>query len=89
MPTISRFSGILLRMYYDEQKHRIPHVHANVGGKEASFKIRTAEMFEGSIPAAKADLVRAWIRFHQSELLNNWDRAKLREPLLPIAPLKK
>jgi len=34
MPEISRFFGILIRMYYDE--HNPPHFHAIYGGDEAT-----------------------------------------------------
>jgi hypothetical protein len=32
-------------------------------------------------------MVREWARLHHDELLADWERARLREPLDPIEPL--
>jgi len=37
MPTLSRFSGILIRMYYAD--HAPPHFHALYGGQEVVIGI--------------------------------------------------
>jgi hypothetical protein len=31
-------------------------------------------------------LVLEWLELHRDELMANWERARAREPLLPIAP---
>ena len=75
-------------MFYDERKHKVPHVHAKVAGKTAVFNIKTAQIMVGSLPAAKEDLIRGWIRIHRADLLSNWERAKKGEKLASIPPLR-
>lgn len=49
MPTISRFYGITIRMYFDE-KHQ-PHFHAYYGGQSALVRIADGALQEGELPA--------------------------------------
>ena len=39
MPEISRFYGIVIRMYFND--HQPPHFHAEYGGKEVIVNIDT------------------------------------------------
>jgi len=40
MPTISMFYGIVICLYfYDDERHKLPHIHARYQGQEASFSI--------------------------------------------------
>jgi len=71
MPEISRFLGIVIKMYIRE--HNPPHFHAFYGENVAAFSIETGQMIQGSLPPRKAALVTAWAIIHQKELLKNWD----------------
>jgi len=52
MPTISKFYGILIRMFfYDTDKHHEPHVHAEYQGQIAVYAIA-----DGSVLAGAANL---------------------------------
>ncbi len=60
MPTISMFYGILILMYfYDDKKHARPHIHAEYGDQVASIAIDDGEVLSGSIPPPKMKLVQA------------------------------
>ena len=60
MPTISMFYGIIISLYFfDDERHKLPHIHAKYQGDEASFSIIDGEILGGSIPVAKARLVQA------------------------------
>jgi hypothetical protein len=48
VPTISRFFGIVIRMYYDD--HAPPHFHAYYGDDVAVIAINTLEVIEGDLP---------------------------------------
>ena len=85
MPEISRFYGIIIRMFHDE--HAPPHFHAIYQNDEAQFNIKTLEIIEGSLPRSAQRLVKEWALIHQNELLQNWERAQKPEPLDKIAPL--
>lgn len=45
MLEISRFFGILIRMFYDD--HPLPHLHAIYGGEEAQIGIDPIQVLEG------------------------------------------
>jgi hypothetical protein len=82
---ISRFFGIVIRMYFDE--HGVPHFHAIYGSDTASFAVETLVLLEGNLPPRVRGFVVEWAAQHQDELLANWMRARQQQPLLPIAPL--
>jgi hypothetical protein len=86
MPEISRFLGIVIKMFFDE--HNPPHFHAEYGESTAIIDIRTLSLFHGSLPPRVVGLVIEWATLHQRELLDNWEQAKLQEPLHKIAPLE-
>ena len=48
MPEISRFFGIIIRMYFDD--HSPPHFHAIYGGQEAQVGINPITVLRGGLP---------------------------------------
>lgn len=86
MPEISRFYGIIIRMYFVD--HNPPHFHAEYQGMQAEFEIKTLEVIAGSLPNRALGLVVEWANLHQKELLENWNRAQIPEPMEKIQPLK-
>jgi len=74
MPEISRFFGIVIRMYNEPNKrHYLPHFHAYYQGDSAVFIIDPIAMLEGSFPARQRRLVEAWAEIHQTELKSDWE----------------
>lgn len=60
MPTISMFYGIVIYMYFfDDERHKLPHIHARYQGQEASFSIDDGAILSGEIPRSRAKLVQA------------------------------
>ncbi len=49
MPEISRFLGIVIRMYFND--HSPPHFHVEYNEFEASVVIETLGILEGRLPA--------------------------------------
>jgi hypothetical protein len=88
MPTISRFFGILIQMYYFPKEHPPAHFHAIYGDDEASIEIETLEVLAGELPPRALGMALEWGRLHQRELLDNWARCQRQEPLQPIPPLE-
>ena len=41
MPVIARFYGILIKMYFSQSEHGVPHFHAIYGEYNAVFDIQT------------------------------------------------
>lgn len=89
MPILSIFYGIVVRMYFfDDKQHHVPHVHAEHSGDQAVFMIPSGEVLAGKLPSGKTRLVQAWIEIHQEELLADWRLAVNGEEPLRIEPLK-
>ena len=86
MPEISRFYGIIIKMFFDD--HNPPHFHAFYGEYEALININSFAFFAGNLPPRAVGLVIEWATQHQNELINNWERAQRQEPLSKIEPLK-
>jgi hypothetical protein len=85
MPEISRFLGIVIRMYYRD--HPPPHFHAEYGEFEIEVEIDSGSI-GGRFPRRALKAVIEWYELHRSELLENWRRAEQRVPLNPIDPLE-
>ena len=89
MPILSMFYGIVIRMYYfDDRQHHVPHVHAEYAGERAVLSIDDGEVLAGSLPSGKVRLVQAWIEIHREELLADWQLALRGEDVFKIEPLK-
>lgn len=85
MPEISRFLGIIIRMYYRD--HAPPHFHAEYGDYELVVQIENG-VVEGRFPRRALRAVMEWYEQHQDELLENWELAKAQKLLKPIPPLE-
>lgn len=89
MPVISMFYGVIVMMYYfDNRQHQSPHVHVRYSGEEAVVSIPDGNVIEGSIRANKLKLVQAWIEIHQENLMANWELAVNGQQVFKIEPLK-
>ena len=86
MPEISRFFGIVIKMYFDE--HNPPHFHAGYGEYEALVNINTMAIIAGGLPSRALGLVIEWASMHQDELKREWEKARNMETLGKIPPLK-
>lgn len=73
MPVLSRFYGIVIRMYFQQSEHNPPHIHAIYGEDMAAFDIKTGKILEGELPKKATSMVREWIDLNKKELLNIWE----------------
>ena len=89
MPVISMFYGIIISMYFlDNKQHKRPHIHAKYQGQEAVIAIPEGEVLEGSLPSSKMKLVIAWVEIHRDELMADWDLAVNGQHPYKIDPLR-
>jgi len=89
MPTISMFYGIVVYLYFfDDERHKLPHIHAKYQGQEAVFSMLDGALLAGDIPVAKSRLVQAWIEIRREDLLADWELAVNGEAPFPIEPLR-
>jgi len=86
VPTISRFFGIVIAMYFDD--HGPPHFHARHAEGSAKVRIDTLEVIESGLGRRQLRFVLAWAELHQDELSENWRRARAGETLQPVEPLR-
>lgn len=86
MPEISRFFGIIIRMYFDE--HLPPHFHAVYGKHEAQVGIDPIKVLEGKLPHRAVSMVVEWAALHQRELINDWEWLRTDQPVVKINPLE-
>jgi hypothetical protein len=89
MPTISMFFGIVVSLYFiDNRKHKHPHIHIKYQKNEAVISIPNGELLDGKLPPAKMRLVLAWIEIHKDELMADWDLAVSGQQPFKIDPLR-
>ena len=85
MPEISRFLGIVIRMYI--RGHAPAHFHAEYGEYEITVDIETG-VVTGKFPRRALNAVLDWYVLHQEELMANWEAAMNRKALSKIEPLE-
>ena len=71
MPVISRFYGIIIKMYFNE--HGIPHFHAIYNEFNGVFSISDLTMIEGDLPLKAQSLVKEWAQKYRNELHVMWE----------------
>jgi phosphomannomutase len=86
VPEISRFFGIVIKMFFDD--HNPPHFHASYGEEEALIEIQTLSVFAGHLSPRVLGLVIEWATLHQQELMDDWQRGQNKQALVKIAPLR-
>jgi Domain of unknown function (DUF4160) len=85
VPTISRFYGIAIQMFFDD--HSFPHFHARHAKGGAKIRIDNLEVLDSNLGRRQLRMVLAWAEVHQDELAENWRRARAHETLKAIDPL--
>lgn len=89
MPVISMFYGIIIYMYYfDNKEHKLPHIHTNYAEYDAIFSIPDGKLLSGEMPQSKQKLIQAWIEIHKEDLLSNWKLAVAGYQPHKIEPLR-
>ena len=85
MPELSRFFGIVIRMFYSD--HEPAHFHAIYGEYQVLIEIETLSVFRGELPRRAIALVLEWAALHRVELREDWRPARNGETLEEIEPL--
>jgi len=85
MPEISRFYGIVVRLFYGD--HLPPHFHAEYGEDEVLIAIENLAAIAGRLPPRAMGLLIEWAALHQTELMLQWERVRQLEFPSRIDPL--
>lgn len=89
MPELSRFFGIIIRMFMEAGvPHHRAHFHAFYQEHAAVFAVDTIECLSGSLPKAQQRLVEAWAEIHRAELQRDWVLLQSGQPPVKIDPLR-
>jgi Domain of unknown function (DUF4160) len=89
MPELSRFFGIIIRMFSEAgMSHHVAHFHAYTQDDAAVFSISPVELIAGTLPQIQRRLVEAWAELHQAELIADWQLLHAGRAAVPIEPLK-
>ena len=89
MPVISMFYGIIIMMFYvDNKKHHRAHIHCEYAEHHAVIALDNGEVLEGDLPGVKMKLVQAWLEIHKDELMADWQLAVSGQKPFKIEPLK-
>ena len=87
MPRVSEFFGIVVFMYwFDQQKHKKPHIHARYSGSEAVFDLE-GNLMEGTLGRTGDPLIKKWCQLRKSELKKAWELAVIGKEVPWILPL--
>ena len=84
MPVLSRFYGIIIRMYFQQAEHNPPHIHALYGEDMAAVDIQTGDVLEGHLPPKALAMVREWSAIHKDDLLHMWETQEFKS----LSPLE-
>ena len=72
MPIIARFYNIVVKMYYIEEEHNPPHIHAKYNEHEGIFNVITGKLTRGSLPNNATILVEEFIEQYRDRLISMW-----------------
>ena len=84
MPVISRFYGIVIKMYLRKKEHNPPHIHAIYGDDVAAITISDGSVIEGALPGKALEMVQEWVSMHKEELLTMWETQEFKQ----LSPLE-
>lgn len=79
MPVISRFNGIVIKMYLRQKEHNPPHIHAICGDCIGMFSLYDGEMFEGDLGNKEQKAVKRFIDRYGKELLHMWETSDFKK----------
>ena len=79
MPEISRFYGLVIKMFYRQREHNPPHFHATYGDYVGVVDLETLEMQEGDLPPRAMAMLREWAAQHRDELMDVWTTQRFRK----------
>lgn len=79
MPVISRFYGLIIKMYFQQSEHNPPHFHVVYGEYMGVFDIETLTMIEGDLPNKAQLLVREWAENYKADLLKIWNTQEFKQ----------
>lgn len=76
MPEVDAWLGISFCLYFfDNQQHKLPHVHVKYGNYELIIAIETGECLEGYLPPKQRKRAERHVVSYRNELMMLWEKA--------------
>lgn len=76
MSEISALLGLSFCLYFfDNQRHKLPHLHVKYGSYELIIAIETGACLEGYLPSKQRRLAEEHIAQNRDAFLDMWHRA--------------
>ena len=79
IPVLAQFYGIAIRMYFLQNEHNPPHIHAIYNDNAAAIDFMTGELLDDYLPAKALELVREWIDLHKDSLKEIWETQEFKK----------
>ena len=79
MPELSRFYGMVIKMFFLQKEHNPPHIHVVYGDYIGAINIQTLEVIEGDLPQKAIGILLEWVRLYQNELLEIWETQQFKK----------
>lgn len=79
MPEVSRFYGIIIKMFFKPKEHEPSHIHALYGEYVGLFELQTLQMTEGDLPQKAQALVIEWLKRYNKELQTMWETQEIKK----------
>ena len=83
MQIISKFYGMVVKMYYLASEHNPPHIHVIYGEYIGVINLLTLEMMQGDLPNKALSIIKDWTSIHRDELIEMWTTQEFKS-LSPI-----
>ncbi|MBR2674173.1 MAG: DUF4160 domain-containing protein [Mogibacterium sp.] len=77
MPEVTRFYGIVIKMFFKPKEHEPSHIHALYGEYMGEFNIQTKEMIQGDLPQKAVEMVQEWLNSNADKLQKMWDEQQI------------
>ena len=87
MPTISKFDGYKIYMFYND--HQPPHIHVEYNGEKSTIEILNPKNIKGDIKTKDLKVIQRWIKLREDELMNNLNLAMDNKTLTIVQPYNK
>jgi len=71
MPVISRFYGIIIKMYFND--HLPAHFHAMYGEYSAIIDVYNGNIIEGDLPKRAKKLINEWWKINKDSIIKMWE----------------
>lgn len=84
MSVLSRFYGIIIRMYFLQSEHNPPHIHAIYNDDVAAIDFMTGKIIEGHLSQKAMNMVQEQISIHRKDLKTIWETQEFKK----IPPLE-